>query len=67
MEWMTKHNVTMGPVELAELPLYGCCVKATKHIKSGELLFSIPQELMLSTETATTSSIGTTNESLTFV
>lgn len=58
VEWMTKHDVKMGPVELAELPLYGCCVKAKKHINSGELLFSIPQELMLTTETATKSSIG---------
>jgi hypothetical protein len=58
LEWMTNHDVEMGPVELVELPLYGCCVRAKKQVRAGELLFSIPQKLMLSNETAISSSIG---------
>lgn len=58
LEWMIKHDVEMGPVELTEIPFYGCCVRAVKQVKSGELLFSIPQKLMLSTQTATSSNIG---------
>jgi hypothetical protein len=58
LEWMTNHDVKMGPVELVELPLYGCCVRATKQVSTGELLFSIPQKLMLSNETANSSTIG---------
>jgi hypothetical protein len=58
LEWMTNHDVKMGPVELVELPLYGCCVRATEQVRAGELLFSIPQKLMLSNETANSSSIG---------
>ncbi|XP_046444883.1 actin-histidine N-methyltransferase-like [Daphnia pulex] len=58
LEWMTNHDVKMGPVELVELPLYGCCVRATKQVSTGELLFSIPQKLMLSNETADSSTIG---------
>lgn len=58
LEWMIGQGVEMGTVELTELPLYGCCVRATKQINSGELLFSIPEKLMMSTQTAKTSSIG---------
>ena len=41
------------------MPLYGCCIKATAAVSEGDLLFSIPQKLMLSVETARNSSIGT--------
>ena len=58
LEWLASHNAEMGAVEVVEQPLYGCCVLATKDIKEGELLFSIPQKLMLSTETAKSSSLG---------
>lgn len=58
MEWLNSHNAEMGPVEVVEQPLYGCCVRATKDIKEGEMLFSIPQRLMLSTETARSSDLG---------
>ena len=58
LEWMTSHDVEMGPVEIVELPLYGCCVRATKQVNTGELLFSIPQKLMMSTQTARNSSLG---------
>lgn len=46
-------------MEIAEVPLYGCCVKATLEIQEGDLLFSIPHELVMSTETARSSSLGT--------
>ena len=58
MEWMTGHDVQMGSVELAELPLYGCCIKATQLVRKDEMLFSIPEKLMMSTQTAVSSPIG---------
>lgn len=58
LEWMTSQDVEMGPVEIIEMPLYGCCVRATKQVAAGELLFSIPQKLMMSNQTARSSSLG---------
>lgn len=58
MEWLASHGAEMGPVKVVEQPLYGCCVIAKTDIKEGELLFTIPQQLMLSTETAQNSELG---------
>lgn len=58
IDWLKKNGTKMGPVQITELPLYGCCVKANAAISEGDLLFSIPQKLMLTVETARASNIG---------
>ena len=59
MDWLAEHGAKMGGVELAaDVPLYGYCVKAKSAITAGDLLFSIPQKIMMSTETAISSEIG---------
>ena len=59
MEWLAKHGAEMTGVELAaDVPLYGFCVKSTNVITAGDLLFSIPRKIMLSSETAMSSEIG---------
>ena len=59
MDWLTEHGAKMGGVELAaDVPLYGYCVKAKSAISAGDLLFSIPLKVMMSTETAMSSEIG---------
>lgn len=58
MEWLASHGAEMGPVELVEQPPFGFCVRAVADIKMGELLFSIPQKLMMSAETARSSDLG---------
>lgn len=58
MDWLAEHGAKMGGVELtADVPLYGYCVKAKSAITAGDLLFSIPPKIMISTETAMSSEI----------
>jgi len=59
LQWLEENGAQKGAVEVVEMPLYGCCIKATAAVSEGDLLFSIPQKLMLSVETARNSSIGT--------
>jgi len=58
VEWLESHGAKMGDVTLVELPLYGCCVQAVGPVAMGDLLFSIPQELMMTNETVKASKIG---------
>lgn len=58
IEWLESHGTQIGDVKLVELPLYGCCVQAIKPVIMGDLLFSIPQEIMMTSETAKASKIG---------
>lgn len=60
IEWLKSHGTQIGDVKLVELPLYGCCVQAVGTVAMGDLLFSIPQELMMTNETAKASRIGET-------
>lgn len=56
--WLATHGARMCSVELVDLPFYGYSVRALTPIKMGDLVFSIPHELLLSVETAKASSIG---------
>jgi len=58
MEWLQSHGAEMGDVKLVELPFYGCCVQASGQVVKSDRLFSIPQKLMLTSETAKASNIG---------
>ena len=58
LSWLKEHGAVTGPVELIELPVYGFCVRASEPIKEEELVFSIPEKVMLSVNQS--SSIGKT-------
>ena len=66
VEWLESHGAKMGDVTLVELPLYGCCVQAVGPVAMGDLLFSIPQELMMTNETVKASKIGKIFHSITY-
>ena len=58
LDWVRAHGGTVGKVYLQSEPGLGRGVYASEDLPAGEVLFSLPDRLIITTETALRSSLG---------
>lgn len=58
LDWVRAHGGTVGKVFLQSEPGLGRGVYASEDLPAGEVLFSLPDRLIITTETALRSSLG---------
>lgn len=58
LEWVREHGGTVGKVHLKSEPGLGRGVYASEDLPEGEVLFSLPDRLIITTGTALRSSLG---------